>query len=311
MDLSRIESDTIQLKITDVDMILTLQELVMNIEPEANRYEVTVTNSTRGMDPVHVRADDVKLRQVVLNLLNNALKYNRKGGTVEVRLRTTPENTAVLEIEDTGVGIPLEDQNKVFEPFQRLKWEYSDIQGTGIGLTICRRLMNLMKGSISFTSVPDKGSCFFIELPLGENKIGNPDPAPAKNTHTELPATSRKTVMYIEDEPINRALITACLADFEWIDLYTATTAEEGLELAQKLKPDLVLLDILLPGMNGYSAAAEFKKNPVTRDTPIIALTAQAMKDDIEKIKRARFDNYLTKPVQIQLLNETLSRYLK
>ena len=117
--------------------------------------------------------------------------------------------------------------------------------------------------------------------------------------------------MYIEDEPINRALITACLADFEWIDLYTATTAEEGLELAQKLKPDLVLLDILLPGMNGYSAAAEFKKNPVTRDTPIIALTAQAMKDDIEKIKRARFDNYLTKPVQIQLLNETLSRYLK
>ena len=226
-------------------------------------------------------------------------------------MRTTPENTAVLEIEDTGVGIPLEDQNKVFEPFQRLKWEYSDIQGTGIGLTICRRLMNLMKGSISFTSVPDKGSCFFIELPLGENKIGNPDPAPAKNTHTELPATSRKTVMYIEDEPINRALITACLADFEWIDLYTATTAEEGLELAQKLKPDLVLLDILLPGMNGYSAAAEFKKNPVTRDTPIIALTAQAMKDDIEKIKRARFDNYLTKPVQIQLLNETLSRYLK
>ena len=311
LDLSRIESDTIQLKITDVDMILTLQELVMNIEPEANRYEVTVTNSTRGMDPVHVRADDVKLRQVVLNLLNNALKYNRKGGTVEVRLRTTPENTAVLEIEDTGVGIPLEDQNKVFEPFQRLKWEYSDIQGTGIGLTICRRLMNLMKGSISFTSVPDKGSCFFIELPLGENKIGNPDPAPEKNTHTELPATSRKTVMYIEDEPINRALITACLADFEWIDLYTATTAEEGLELAQKLKPDLVLLDILLPGMNGYSAAAEFKKNPVTRDTPIIALTAQAMKDDIEKIKRARFDNYLTKPVQIQLLNETLSRYLK
>lgn len=311
LDLSRIESDTIQINITDVDMILTLRELVMNIEPEANRYEVTVTNSTQGMDPVYVKADDVKLRQVVLNLLNNALKYNRKGGTVQVCLRTTSGNTAVLEVEDTGVGIPLEDQHKIFEPFQRLKWEYSDIQGTGIGLTICRRLMNLMKGSIGFTSIPDKGSCFFIELPLGKNRTQSPDDAPVENKQTEPAPTSRKTVMYIEDEPINRALIAACLANLEWIDLHTATTAEEGLELAQKLRPDLVLLDILLPGMNGYSAVAEFKKNPVTRDTPIIALTAQAMQDDIEKIKRAQFDSYLTKPVQLQILNETLSRYLK
>ena len=150
----------------------------------------------------------------------------------------------------------------------------------------------------------------FIELPMGDAPAGTFMEEGEDWTSPDTSAKSYKTILYIEDEPMNRELVVACVSGYEWIDLQTAKTAEEGLELAEQIKPDLILLDILLPGMDGFTALVELKKNLATQNIPVIALTAQAMKDDIERIKQARFDDYLTKPVQMRVLRETLLKHL-
>ncbi len=311
LDLSRIESNSIEIDIVDIDLVVLVSNLLYLMAPDAARRKVEIINSTPEQGSLHVKADDLKLKQVVLNLLSNAIKYNRENGKVEIRLRKTPNQTAILEVEDTGLGIAEEDARKVFEPFQRMNWEYSDVEGTGIGLTLSRRMMGLMKGSIGFKSAQGKGSCFFIELPLANPDVNRSPKQDQRAAPSGTRADGKRTVLYIEDEPANIALVEAVFSDTDNIQLISAKTAEEGIALTAKLKPDLILLDILLPGVDGFGALKELRKLPGLNNVPVIALTAQAMKEDIDRIRQSGFDDYITKPLQILNLKSMVSHFLK
>ncbi len=170
LDLSRIESENIDINFEDLDAVSLIKDLVETITPQAQQSQITLTYEGDTVGPVRVKADELKLKQVILNLLSNAIKYNKKNGKVDVFLKVTPFETVEIAIADNGIGIAEEDHWKVFEPFQRLNLESSGVEGTGLGLTICKRLMELMKGKIGFRSSPGQGSRFFIELPLGKKQ---------------------------------------------------------------------------------------------------------------------------------------------
>ncbi len=169
LDLSRIESDDVKVEIENLDVFLLIRDLVEIISPQALEAGIVLNFENPG-EAVYVKADETKLRQVILNLLTNAIKYNKENGTVGIHVKTLAGGTVEISVVDTGIGIAGEDHWKVFEPFQRLNWENSKVEGTGIGLTISKRLMKLMDGRIGFHSTLGQGSRFFIELPLGEKK---------------------------------------------------------------------------------------------------------------------------------------------
>ena len=312
LDLSRIESDNIELDIENVDMVSLVEEQAVFVMPQAQKEGIEIICKFDEQIPIYALADMVKIKQVVLNLLTNGIKYNRTNGTVEVTVEENPSGRVILKVKDTGKGIPEEDHWKVFEPFQRLDWEYTAVEGTGIGLTICQRLVRMMNGHIGFESKVDQGSCFFVELPGG-----NAGTSPQSSSTRDIPKpsignTSKEyKILYIEDEPINVELVRGILAPYDNIHLFSARDATTGIEMTEALAPDLIMLDIHLPGTDGYGVLKILKEKQLTKNTPVIAVTAQAMKGDREKGLEEGFDDYLTKPLEINHFIETTFSYLK
>ncbi len=312
LDLSRIESDKVELEIENVDVVSLIKEQAAFVVPHAREQDIKVICKGDADKPIYARADLVKLKQVILNLLTNAIKYNRPKGTVEIRAEDNNRDQITLHIQDTGKGIPEEDQWKIFEPFQRLDWEYSDVEGTGIGLTISKRLVQLMNGKIGFESTLNEGTRFFVELPRGTT---DPEFETISYKASIQTASSKSfkdfKILYIEDEKINIELVQGILAPFEHIHLFSAPDAHTGIEMTETLKPDLIMLDIHLPGTDGFCALKILREKPLTKNTPILAVTAQAMKGDRERGLKEGFDDYLTKPLQIDQFIETIFSYQK
>ena len=310
LDLSRIESDKVEIVLESFDVVAMVCDLAAFMTPNAKEHNVKIICDLDSNRPVTVKADKKKLKQVLLNFLTNAIKYNRKDGTVTLETETIAEGRIQVRVSDTGVGIAKEDHWKVFEPFQRLDMEYSGIEGTGIGLTICKRLVNLMHGRIGFDSEKGKGSCFFVNLPAGD--AVQAAAAPAVNTHAPRSATDSKkpfVILYVEDQELNVKLVKAGLAKYAHIKLYSAPNATLGVEMATNLIPDLILMDIQLPGGDGYSALKNLKNNKATAHIPVIAVTAQAMEGDVEKGIAAGFNAYLTKPINFDELIKIIFEY--
>lgn len=308
LDLAKIESGRIDLSLEPVDLATVVQDCRHLIQPLAAArgiaLEMTVPSG------IAVRADRVRLKQVLLNLLSNAVKYNRDAGGVILTAATHGKETLRLTVADTGPGIAPARMAELFQPFNRLDAEHSDIEGTGIGLTITRRLVELMGGAVSAESEVGIGSRFHVDLPVG-SPAALADTAGAAMPGADVGATRDRCVLCIDDNPVNLKLIAQMLGMRPGVRLITAHLPELGIELALAHRPDLILLDINMPGMDGYQVLKILQAEPRLKPIPVVAVTANAMPRDIERGRAAGFVEYLTKPIDLGLFLATIDRCLE
>ena len=305
LDLTKIETGNVEIHLKSTSITEVIQESIGIAVTMADAKKIKIANVVTD-DQLIVMADRLRVKEVLLNLLSNAIKYNHESGSVSINSSINPDgNLLRINVMDSGKGLDEDKQQLVFEPFSRLGEEYSDIEGTGIGLTITKQLMELMGGSVGVESIVDQGSTFWIELPLAEvvetssNKIELTD-------DVRINLKMSKTILYIEDNPANMRLVQKVFDRYPNWHLYTAPDAEQGIELARDTKPDLVIMDLNLPGMDGYEALARLRNYPETKDLKYIALSAAAMPRDIERGLLAGFRRYITKPIQLDELREVL-----
>ena len=312
LDLARIESGRVDLSLETVEVGSVVEECLSLVSTQAERRSIQLAH--QGVEGVSVWADRTRFKQALLNLLSNAIKYNREGGRVSLEVRQAPVPGRVrIRVEDTGRGIPPERLSELFEPFNRLDAEASGIEGTGIGLSLTRRLIELMGGTVEAESEVGVGSAFWIELPRKASQDAACEraaPGPAAAEDPEPGRGAAVNVLYIEDNPANIRLVEQILSPLPEVDLVTAHTPELGLELALSRRPAVILLDINLPGMDGYRLLETFQTEAGLRDTPVIAITANAMPRDIERGRAAGFFEYLTKPLDVGHLRGVVQRCL-
>ena len=305
LDLAKVESGTITLSMEPVALNEILGECQSMIEPLA------AARGIRVLFPQQVGAvllaDRTRLKQVLLNLLSNAIKYNREAGAVVLGCQqVTPERMRIA-VQDTGMGLRPEQLDNLFQPFNRLGQEAGAQEGTGIGLVVTRRLVELMNGTIEVTSSPGVGSVFTIELgtttPVASG-AGSFDAAEAAPALDEGGAPH--LLLYVEDNPANLKLVEEIVRFRPDLRLMAASDGPLGLSLARAHHPEIILMDLNLPGMSGLEVLAQLQREPGMRDIPVIALTANAMPRDIERGIAAGFFRYLTKPIDIDKFNEAI-----
>ncbi|AWI53841.1 hypothetical protein DEH84_10690 [Aquabacterium olei] len=316
LDLSRVEAGQMNVSLERVRVDELVAECIELMRPLAEGHDVKVKVEAIAAS-AEVRADRTRLRQVLLNLLSNGVKYNRRGGQLTLSLLQRP---AVIElrVQDTGAGLTPSQQERLFKPFERLDADARQIDGTGIGLALSRRLMHLMGGEIGVDSQPGRGSTFWITLARWTGRstpAAAPAPAPASPSQRDAPgagaavSSPRWTVLCIEDNAVNLQFIEHAFARWPDLQLLTADTPHKGLALAAERHPDLVLLDINLPDMDGYEVLRRLKSEPATGTIPVVALTANAMVGDAATARRAGFDGYITKPIHLGLLRAEIDRW--
>lgn len=310
LDLAKIESGSIDMSIEAVDLTPIVHECMNLISTQAEKQEIKVSFS--GVDDAVVRADHIRLKQVLLNLLSNAIKYNRKGGDVKIELHQVNDLFLRISVLDTGLGIPAKSLDELFKPFNRLDAEGSDIEGTGIGLTITRRIVDMMGGNVGVESTMGVGSHFWIDLPVDSLPHSGKKPTveASEDVVTHGDDMTTHTVLYIEDNPSNLRLVAQLFAKHKHIHLITAHTPELGINLARARDPDLILLDINMPGMNGYQVLETLKLSESLQTTPVVAITANAMPRDIERGMAAGFCEYLTKPLNVEKFYQVIEQEL-
>ncbi|MGZ0020691.1 ATP-binding protein [Nitrosomonas sp. wSCUT-2] len=312
LDLARIDAGKFELKLEQVSVPEVLDECLVLSQPLANAHGIAVSIDHPDDSKLFVWTDHKCLKQIVLNLVSNAIKYNRKDGRVTVSYRKTADETIRFSVSDTGIGIPEEKREQIFQPFNRIGAENSQIEGTGIGLAITKSLIESMNGRIGFESNAGVGSEFWFELPqvsdnIDQSKVSEEKPAAGI---TDMAAVNAK-ILYIEDNLFNQELIKEFMSLlFPGIQLFVETTAELGLETAEKELPQLILMDINLPGMSGIDALRIIRKHHALAKIPVIALSAASMVEDIEKGINAGFDSYVTKPFDIQDFKQAIEKTL-
>src|ERR1019366_4643523 len=249
----------------------------------------------------------------LINLLSNAIKYNKVGGTVVVDgIASTPGRIRIC-VEDTGEGLAPDKMTQLFQPFNRLGQEANVEEGTGIGLVVCKRLVELMGGEIGAESTIGKGSVFWIELNLtAEPQIAAGAAESTAVVQAQAQAnTQLRTLLYVEDNPANLMLVEDLIARRPDIRLLGAKDGNRGIEIAPASRPDVILMDINLPGIGGIKALRILAEDPETAHIPVVALSANAMPRDIEKGLEAGFFRYLTKPIKVNEFMDTLDVALK
>lgn len=311
LDLSRIEAGGISISMEPVGAPEVLSEIMTALEPLAAREGLRLETQPLPKDLPMLSVDRTRFVQILMNLGSNALKYNRPGGQVTFTVSTLDNARVRVAVRDTGLGIPPEMQDKLFQPFQRAGQETGPIEGTGIGLVITKRLAQLMQGDVGFRSTFGEGSEFWVDLPVHESgaRSGAMPTATSVSPGT-LSVEGRRLVLYVEDNPANVTFMEDLMSTFDNIDLLTAPTAEAGVELARERPPAVILMDINLPGMSGLDALHALQGLPDTKDIPVIALTAAASERDKQRGVQAGFFKYLTKPVKVDELVAALEQLL-
>jgi len=312
LDLARVESGKFMVSPEPVALRPLIEECLTLLRPLAEAGGVRLLEASRHCD-VQVRADRTRLKQVLLNLLSNAVKYNRRQGSVNVVCVAETDGalptTVCVRVSDTGSGLTAEQQARLFVPFERLEADQRRIEGTGIGLALSKRLVEVMGGAIGVESTPGAGSTFWVRLPLATGELTARDegdaPAPAGAV-----ARTPTDVLCIEDNPANLRLIEGIFAPHANIRLLSALAPGLGLELARTHRPALILLDINLPDMDGYAVMQCLREHEATRHIPVLAISANAMPKDIERGKAAGFVAYLTKPIDVLELLRTVTQLL-
>jgi len=310
LDLSKIELGNLDINSEVLDLGEILDECVSTAEALSASRGVSIVASPSSQTPPKIYGDRVRTSQVLLNVLSNAIKYNRDDGRVTVDWEILPDGLLRISVADTGRGIPEKYRENVFQPFSRLPTNRDDTEGNGIGLALSKRLMENMEGRIDFTSVPEEGATFNIDFPLA--KLEDVE-HPSVNLETPSPTTEAEVagkILYVEDNPANLELMEEIVRRISGVKLLSAHTAEIGLTIARKDQPQLILMDINLPGMNGFQALEALQGDQQTKDIPIIALTANAMPTDVEMGEKAGFQCYLTKPIKVAEVSRAIREAL-
>ena len=305
LDLAQIESGKLSVSMERVDPLLVARQVCDTLRSEALAAGVTLHEppATAGLG---VMADRTRLRQILLNLLSNAIKYNRPDGAVLIEVRQAGDTVAIA-VTDTGEGIPPERLAELFQPFNRLGREATEVPGTGIGLAVSRRLAETMNGRLEVFSREGEGCTFTLYLPVAKVSDTPVSASPLPSTGLPLIEGRAATLLYVEDNPSNIALMRHVIAALGTIQLHVAETGHEGLALARDLRPDVILLDINLPGLSGFELKAKLDADPLTQGLPVLALSASAMPQDIQRGREAGFRDYLTKPLEIGALARALN----
>ncbi|KGP72741.1 ATP-binding protein [Pontibacillus yanchengensis] len=308
LDLAKIESGKLTVSIEPVEIAPVVEEVMSITQPLADRREITLDQSIEPYESTYVYADRTRLKQVLLNLLSNAVKYNEDRGKIRFSCYTQNDHMQFI-VEDSGFGIEEEEIQHIFEPFTRVK-EDSPIEGTGIGLTLTKQLVAMMNGTISVKSQVGKGSTFWVELPLVEEVEGINQGVSAAINEEPFSFVNKKKLLYIEDNPANLHLVQKILRKYDDIELFSAVNGEIGIDLAQAHEPDLILLDLNLPGIDGYEVLEKLRGIHETKNITIVAISANAMPRDVEKGLAAGFQDYMTKPLQVSKFSQMIHKYM-
>ena len=307
LDLALIESGKLSLSLEPISLAEVMQECQAMIEPQAQKRGIAVTFPHFEISRF-VIADVTRVKQVLINLLSNAIKYNKMGGAVVVDCTARTAERIRISVKDSGGGLTPDKLTQLFQPFNRLGKEAGIEEGTGIGLMVSKRLVELMKGVIGVESTVGVGSVFWIELNLTaepKSAAGAAEPTAVARAQVHADAQSR-TLLYVEDNPANLMLIEVLIARRPDIRLLTARDGNRGIEIARASRPDVILMDINLPGISGIKALRILAEDPITAHIPVVALSANAIPRDIEKGLAAGFFRYLTKPIKLNEFMDTL-----
>ena len=312
LDLALIESGKLSLSVEPVSLTEVLQECEAMVEPQARNNGVSMS-FTHSKIPYFVNADRMRVKQVFINLLSNAIKYNQSGGTITVEYTTSPSKLIRISIRDTGMGLAPEKLSQLFQPFNRLGQEAMVEEGTGIGLVVCKRLVELMGGVIGVESTVGKGSIFWVELNLTavtKSLTDTAEPAVVAQAGVQGGAQLH-TLLYVEDNPASLMLVEDLMARRPDIRLLSARDGESGIEIARASLPDVILMDINLSGISGLKALSILSEDPAIAHIPVIAFSANAMPRAVEKGLSAGFFRYLTKPIKVSEFMDTLDLAIK
>ncbi len=312
LDLALIESGKLSLSLEPSSLPEIMRECQTMIEPQAQTRGIRVVFPRIDV-PLYVKGDRTRVKQVLINLLTNAIKYNRADGSVVVDCDARNPGRIRVSVTDTGAGLTPEQLTQLFQPFNRLGQEATAEQGTGIGLVVCKRLIELMGGVIGVESTVGKGSVFWIELKLTTEPqlaAGSARPLPAVRTQV-LADQEIATLLYVEDNPANLMLVEDLIARRPDIRLLSARDGDRGIEIARAARPDVILMDINLPGISGIAALRILANDRATAHIPVVALSANAIPRDIERGLQAGFFRYLTKPIKVAEFMDTLDVALK
>jgi PAS domain S-box-containing protein len=316
LDLTRIESGTVSLSPEALEPAMVVNECFDLLHSQAEDRKIFL-KAELDADLPGIKADYSRLKDVLLNLLSNAVKYNFEQGTVVVRCQPVPGQRLRLSVADSGPGIPEESLPELFQPFNRLGAEASEIEGTGIGLTITKRLVELMDGEIGVESRQGKGCVFWIELPQAPQAPRGPQTATeADNSGNEVEAAALATgrashkVLYVEDNPANTRLMRKLIARRPNCTLIEAASGEAGLDLAASERPDIIIMDINLPGIDGFETLRRLRLSEGGGEVPVMALSADAMPKTVDRGLEVGFFAYLTKPIEVAALLEALDAAL-
>ena len=310
LDLAVVESGKLSLSCESVSLVDVMRECQSMTESQAEKRGIHIDFIPCDKN-WFAHADRTRVKQILINLLSNAIKYNRENGSVEVKCSCTPEHI-LINIKDSGVGLPPEKLLQLFQPFNRLGQEYGVEEGTGIGLVVTKQLVELMGGSISVESTVGVGSEFLIELIRDRTpQLAAGNTLPTERASTTQGIESLRTLLYVEDNPANLMLVEQIIEAHPNVRMLSAHDGNLGVSLALAHLPDVILMDINLPGISGIEAMHILRKEPTAMHIPIIALSANAMLRDIEKGLEAGFFRYLTKPIKINEFMNALDDALK
>ena len=307
LDLALIESGKLSMSSEPMSLAEVLGDCQAMIEPQARKSGIAVA-FREPASALYVRADRTRVKQLFVNLLSNAIKYNRVGGTVEVRCRPVPGDRIRVSFQDQGEGLSPDKLAQLFQPFNRLGQEAGIEEGTGIGLVVCKHLVELMGGAIGVDSTVGVGSEFWVDLMAsgGLDVLADVAALPTTVVADVVLGTPQRTVLCVEDNPANLMLVARLLARRPDLQLISAKDGRRGIEMAHAAMPEIILMDINLPGISGLTALKILAGDPATAHIPVVALSANAMPHDIKKGLQAGFFRYLTKPIKINEFMATL-----
>jgi CheY-like chemotaxis protein len=305
LDLSRIEQGRLEIELESFRLAPLVNECVSLIRAVAAERGIEIGSAVD--ERTVIRADRTRLKEVLLNFLSNAVKYNRAEGRVQVSTPDSDPGWTRIQVDDTGPGIERSDLDRLFRPFERLEGALEGTEGTGIGLALAKMLAEAMGGRVGVDSEPGVGSAFWIELPAADGDEPH-------FWSQRLPAaadTRPRRLVYIEDNPANMRLVRKALATRADLELFEAVDAEQGLELIRRCVPDAVLLDLNLPGRSGMAVLDELKRDVTVDQVPVIAVSANAMPEDVRGALGSGLAAYITKPISIPHFLATVDEVLE
>ena len=310
LDIARIEAGRMSLSSEPVLISDSIHQVLDMVRPLADTRNIVLAYDRPRSCQQHVLADRQRLHQVLLNLLSNAVKYNQAGGRVEIFCNKNQAGQLRVSVRDSGAGISEADQTRLFAPFERLSANQSEVQGTGLGLALSKRLMEAMGGSIGLTSLPGQGSTFWIELHCVEapEEVVRRQELLSAIEIKHVPG--KRTVLYIEDNLSNMRLMEHIVSYRPHIRLVPAMQGRLGLELAHEHRPDLILLDLHLPDLAGDEVLKKLQADPKTRTIPVVMISADATPGQVKRLLAAGVAAYVTKPLNVEKLLKVFDDYL-